>query len=761
MRHFFLIPSPQPSPGGRGSSLHQTNIAIGLQSHTTPFLASSDVLKFKSFSPDTLSGPMTGNLPGTPLQTLKTVFGYDRFRGQQQAIIEQILAGQDALVLMPTGGGKSLCYQIPALLRPGVGIVVSPLIALMQDQVNALLQLGVKAAFLNSTLAAPEARRIEQQLLAGELDLLYVAPERLAGEHTRALFSRIKIALFAIDEAHCVSQWGHDFRADYLQLSMLHERFPDIPRIALTATADERTRQEITVRLGLENAPLFQSGFDRPNICYRIVQKQNARQQLLDFIRAEHAGDAGIVYCLSRKKVEETAVWLNTKGIRALPYHAGLGNDVRQQNQHRFLMEEGLVIVATIAFGMGIDKPNVRFVAHLDLPKSVEAYYQETGRAGRDGLPANAWMAYGLQDVITLRKMLAESQTDEAHKRVEFHKLDAMLALCEQVNCRRQSLLSYFGDTLEQPCGNCDTCLEPVQTWDGTLVAQQALSCIYRTQQRFGVGYLIDVLLGKNTPRISQFGHHELSTFGIGKDLDEQQWHSVFRQLVARGLVSVDFDRYGALQLTESCRPVLRGEAKLMLRKDVKPIKIKASKTTKPEGGSTSLWEALRTKRKQIAELQDVPPYVIFHDATLMAMMEAKPANLREMAQISGIGTRKLEQYGEAFLEVIQGFADHDDDLADTVSETLNLFRLGFSVAQIASKRTLKESTIYTHLAQSLEQGLVLLNDVVDLPETEIEHIQAAILALPESQKNALKPVFEQFEGQYSYEILRCVRAAL
>jgi len=704
---------------------------------------------------------MASNAHNTPLQVLKTVFGYENFRGQQQAVIEQVLAGQDALVLMPTGGGKSLCYQIPSLLRSGVGVVISPLIALMQDQVSALLQLGVKAAFLNSTLALPEARRIEQQLLDGELDLLYVAPERLASEYTRSLFTRINIALFAIDEAHCVSQWGHDFRADYLQLSMLHERFPSIPRIALTATADDRTRQEITVRLGLENAQLFRSGFDRPNICYRIVQKQNAKQQLLTFIQAEHAGDAGIVYCLSRKKVEETATWLTGKGIRALPYHAGLSNDVRYQNQHRFLMEEGLVIVATIAFGMGIDKPNVRFVAHLDLPKSVEAYYQETGRAGRDGLPANAWMAYGLQDVITLRKMLAESPSDEARKRVEFHKLDAMLALCEQVHCRRQNLLSYFGDTLEKPCGNCDTCMEPVQTWDGTLAAQQALSCIYRTQQRFGVGYLIDVLLGKQTPRISQFGHQGLSTFGIGTALDEQQWHSVFRQLVARGLVSVDFDRYGALQLTESCRPILRGEQKLMLRKDVKPEKIKASRTSKAQGDSSSLWEALRAKRKEIAEAQDVPPYVIFHDATLMAMMEAKPADLRQMAMISGIGTRKLEQYGEQFLAVINVFAGAGEDLADTASESLNLFRLGFTVAQVAEKRNLKASTVYTHLAQSLEQGLLELGDVVDLPQAEIGQIEAAILALPEEQKNALKPVFEQFEGQYPYEILRCVRGAL
>ncbi len=515
-----------------------------------------------------------------PLEILKTVFGYDHFRGQQQEVIEQILGGNDALVLMPTGGGKSLCYQIPALIRPGVGIVISPLIALMQDQVRALLQLGVKAAFINSTLSIEEIRNIEQQLLNNELDLLYIAPERLTSDRTLALFQRIQVALFAIDEAHCVSQWGHDFRADYLQLSLLHERFPSIPRIALTATADAKTRDEIKLCLNLTQAPLFLSSFDRPNIRYRIVQKQNARQQLIEFILSEHSGDAGIVYCLSRHKVDETAEWLRTKGVNALAYHAGMTSELRYQHQHRFLMEDGVVIVATIAFGMGIDKPNVRFVGHLDLPKSVEAYYQETGRAGRDGLPANAWMAYGLQDVITLRRMLADSNADEVHKRLELHKLDSMLALCEQVNCRRQALLSYFSDQLDQPCNNCDTCLEVVETWDGTIVAQQALSCIYRTGQRFGVGYLIDVLRGKVNDRIKSSAHDKQSTFGIGKELDEQQWSSVFRQLVARNLVSVNFDHYSVLQLTDACRPILRGEQQLMLRKDSNPVKDKGRKNS-------------------------------------------------------------------------------------------------------------------------------------------------------------------------------------
>lgn len=698
-----------------------------------------------------------------PLEILKTVFGYDSFRGQQHDVIEQLVAGRDALVLMPTGGGKSLCYQIPALIRPGVGIVISPLIALMQDQVSALLQLGVKAAFLNSTLSQEEARNIEQQLLNEELDLLYIAPERLTLARTSALFAKLKIALFAIDEAHCVSQWGHDFRVDYLQLSLLHERFPEIPRIALTATADDKTREEIILRLNLEQARLFLSGFDRPNIRYRIVQKQNARQQLIDFIRAEHAGDAGIVYCLSRKKVDATAEWLRTKGVNALPYHAGMTGDLRYRHQHQFLKEEGLVIVATIAFGMGIDKPNVRFVAHLDLPKSVEAYYQETGRAGRDGLPANAWMAYGLQDVITLRQMLADSNSDESHKRIEYHKLDAMLALCEQVHCRRQALLAYFGDPLEQACGNCDTCLEPVETWNGTLVAQQALSCIYRTEQRFGVAYLIDVLLGKITERVKKFAHDKQSTFGIGKQLDEKQWYSVFRQLVARGLVAVDFERFGALQLTAECRPILRGEQQLMLRKDVQPRKTKDSRGAGKQtdnSQNTALWNALRAKRKAIADEQDVPPYVIFHDATLMAMLAAKPTTAQQMALISGIGVRKLELYGESFLTVIREFVAITP-VGDTAHESLNLFRLGYRVQQIAQQRKLQEATIYNHLAQSLEQGKLVLTEVVELPEQEIELIKESILGLPEEQKNALKPVYELFDGQYSYGVLRCVRAAL
>ena len=488
--------------------------------------------------------------------TLRNIFGYERFRDLQEEVIRQLIAGNDALVLMPTGGGKSLCFQIPAMLRPGTGIVVSPLIALMRDQVNALLQAGVRAAYLNSTLDYTGAKEVEQQFLDGALDLLYVAPERLMNPRMLDLLGQVEPALFAIDEAHCVSQWGHDFRPEYIQLSVLHERFPSVPRIALTATADAPTRREIIQRLGLDQAKQFISGFDRPNIRYQITQKNNAREQLLRFLQREHHGDAGIVYCLSRRKVDETAQWLCARGLDALPYHAGLESVVRQRHQDRFLNEEGVIIVATVAFGMGIDKPNVRFVAHLDLPKSLETYYQETGRAGRDGLPANAWMTYGLQDVITLRQMLQQSDAGEERKRLEHRKLEAMLGLCEITTCRRQALLKYFGEAHTEPCGNCDTCLEPAATWDGTEAAQKALSCVYRTGQRFGVNYLIEVLLGKENERINNLRHNRLSTWGIGKELNAGEWRSVFRQLVACGLLNVDMEGHGSLLLTEESRPV-------------------------------------------------------------------------------------------------------------------------------------------------------------------------------------------------------------
>ena len=588
-------------------------------------------------------------------QILQTVFGYDAFRPPQDQIIETVIAGGDALVLMPTGGGKSLCYQIPALARPGCGVVISPLIALMQDQVNALRQLGVRASFLNSTLDPGQAMQVEADLARGELDLLYIAPERLTQERTLTLLEGTAVALFAIDEAHCVSQWGHDFRADYLQLTLLHERFPTIPRIALTATADERTRAEIIQRLDLGNAQRFIAGFDRPNIRYRIALKHNARQQLLRFLKDEHPHDAGIVYCLSRKKTEDTALWLQQQGFNALPYHAGLDSRIRADYQARFLREESVVMVATVAFGMGIDKPDVRFVAHLDMPKTVESYYQETGRAGRDGAPANAWMVYGLQDVIKLRQMLDNSEGSEEHKRAEQHRLNAMLGLCEITSCRRQSLLKYFDEDLPEPCGNCDTCLEPVATWDGTEAARKALSVVYRTGQRFGVNHLVDVLRGSEGERILQYDHQKLPTWGVGKDLDNNQWRSVFRQLVARGYLRVDMERFGALCLEEKCRALLRGDEAIQLRKDA-PRKAAKQQTRNvlPDDIDVALWEALREQRRTLAEDQGVPPYVIFHDRTLQEMCVNMPRSPQEFGRLTGVGERKLGKYGEAFIDVIE-----------------------------------------------------------------------------------------------------------
>jgi len=591
----------------------------------------------------------------TAQQILHTVFGYESFRPPQDRIIQTVIDGGDALVLMPTGGGKSLCYQIPALARDGCGVVISPLIALMQDQVSALRLLGVKANFLNSTLEPAAAQQIEEDLLRGELDLLYIAPERLNQERTLRLLEQAPISLFAIDEAHCVSQWGHDFRADYLQLSLLHERFPLIPRIALTATADARTRAEILERLDLGEAAQFIAGFDRPNIRYRIALKHNPRQQLLQFLKQEHPGHAGIIYCLSRKKTEEIAYWLQQQGFNALPYHAGLSAALRADHQSRFLREESVIIVATIAFGMGIDKPDVRFVAHLDMPKTVEAYYQETGRAGRDGEAADAWMIYGLQDVIKLRQMMASSDGSEEHKRAEQQRLNAMLGLCEITTCRRQALLNYFDDAMAEPCGNCDTCLEPVNTWDGTEAARKALSVVYRTGQRFGVAHLVDVLRGADSDKIFQCDHHLLPTYGVGADMDNNQWRSVFRQLVARAYLSVDMERFGALRLEEKCRALLRGDQEIQLRRDIKskPGAAKQTKTPLPSDIDISLWEALRDCRRELAEKQGVPPYVIFHDRTLQEMCSVLPQNLTQFGRITGVGERKLQKYGAVFLQVI------------------------------------------------------------------------------------------------------------
>mgnify|MGYP001583441665 CR=1 FL=1 len=590
------------------------------------------------------------------LTLLNTVFGYPAFRGHQADVIAHVAGGGDALVLMPTGSGKSLCYQLPALLRPGVCVVVSPLIALMHDQVAALAELGVRAAYLNSTLSAAQATDVERAVRNGDLDLVYVAPERLLTERCLSLLEGSKLALFAIDEAHCVSQWGHDFRPEYIQLSVLHERFPAVPRIALTATADRQTRAEIIERLQLGTARVFVASIDRANIRYRVVEKGNARKQLLDFLRAEHPGDAGIVYCLSRKKVEETAAWLEGQGIAALPYHAGMSAEARARNQQRFQRDDGVVMVATIAFGMGIDKPDVRFVAHLDLPKSIEGYYQETGRAGRDGLPADAWMAYGLQDVVQLRRMIEESEGGGEYKKVQVAKLDAMLGLCETSECRRVRMLAYFGEA-GSPCNNCDTCLDPPVAVDGTIAMQQLLSCMYRTGQRFGAMHVIDVLRGDDTDKVLHWRHHELSTFGIGRERGAQEWRAIIRQGIALGLIVVDHDRFSALRLTTASRAVLTGAQRVPLREWRKAEKVK-----RVRGGGVTLdlsadeqpvFERLRVWRRDLVAEHGVPAYVIFHDATLKEIARVRPGSLAELRVIAGVGAKKLEAYGDEIVRLV------------------------------------------------------------------------------------------------------------
>ncbi|WP_037858311.1 MULTISPECIES: DNA helicase RecQ [unclassified Streptomyces] len=612
----------------------------------------------------------TSGVDGEALATLRRVFGYEAFRGEQEAVVDHVIAGGDAVVLMPTGGGKSLCYQVPALVRPGTGVVVSPLIALMQDQVDALRALGVRAGFVNSTQDFDERRLVEAEFAAGELDLLYLAPERLRLEATLDLLSRGKVSLFAIDEAHCVSQWGHDFRPDYLALSLLGERWPDVPRLALTATATHATHQEITQRLGMPDARHFVASFDRPNIQYRIVPKSDPRKQLLSFLREEHPGDAGIVYCLSRNSVDKTAEFLTRNGVEAIPYHAGLDAGTRAAHQSRFLREEGLVVVATIAFGMGIDKPDVRFVAHLDLPKSVEGYYQETGRAGRDGLPSTAWMAYGLNDVVQQRKLIQSGEGDEAFRRRAQSHLDAMLALCETVHCRRGRLLAYFGqDPDPAGCGNCDTCLTPPETWDGTVAAQKALSTVVRLKrergQKFGAGQIVDILLGKRTAKVIQFDHDQLSVFGIGQELTEAEWRGVVRQLLAQGLLAVEGE-YGTLVLTDDSGAVLRREREVPLRKEPeRPAAARAAggrsaRKAKPAAADlpeelVPAFEALRAWRAEQAREQGVPAYVIFHDATLREIATAWPTSLGQLGGIGGVGEKKLATYGEGVLEVLAG----------------------------------------------------------------------------------------------------------
>lgn len=590
-----------------------------------------------------------------PLDLLQSTFGFRQFRGCQAEVIDELIAGRDAMVLMPTGGGKSLCYQIPALIRPGTGIVISPLIALMQDQVEALHQLGVKANYLNSSQSPDDQYRVERELAEGELDILYVAPERLTTPRFLNLLDRLALSLFAIDEAHCVSQWGHDFRSDYLNLSILHQRFAHVPRIALTATADLRTREEIALRLDLRLARRFITSFDRPNIRYTLLPKESPKQQLLRFLRQGRSEQAGIVYCQSRRKTEEIAAFLNASGFKALAYHAGLDAMARRENQRRFQLEEGLIMVATIAFGMGIDKPNVRFVAHLDLPRNPEAFYQESGRCGRDGQPAEAWMVYGVQDVVLHRQRIEESEANETFKRIERQRLDALLGICETTTCRRAPLLRYFGESLEGPCGNCDNCLTPPPTFDATEAAQMALSCAYRTGQSFGAQYLIDVLSGIANERITRQGHQRMSTFGIGKAHSSRVWRSIFRQLILRGHLAVDADQHGALKLTESCRALLRGEATLTLRADTP--KTRDLRNGKSMGDSQldqeGLFEALRQLRRDLAEAQGVPPYLIFQDVTLREITVHRPRTLEALGRISGIGQKKLERYGESVLELV------------------------------------------------------------------------------------------------------------
>ena len=598
-------------------------------------------------------------------QILTSTFGYSAFRHHQEQIIEALVAGQDVMTLMPTGGGKSICYQIPALMRAGCGIVISPLIALMQDQVDAMKQLGIRAAFLNSSLSRAEQLEIEQDLLAGTYDLLYMAPERLLNPHMLKLLEQSDIALFAIDEAHCVSQWGHDFRKEYQQLSMLHERFPQVPRIALTATADQRTRSEIIEQLALQQAEVFVNSFDRPNIQYTIAEASNNRDALLRFLKENHAGDAGIIYCLSRKNVEATAEWLNENGRFTLPYHAGLPQQTRLRNQQRFLREDGLIIVATIAFGMGIDKPDVRFVAHLNLPKNIESYYQETGRAGRDGQPANAWMTYGLKDVINLRLFTENSDSDEMFKRVMHQKTDAMLGLCELTTCRRQAMLAYFDEDMPEPCGNCDNCLNPPETWDATTATQKALSCVYRTSERFGAQYIIHVLTGKDDERIVKNGHDKISTFNIGYEHTGVEWRAIFRQLIAQAYLATDTEGYGVLKLTPKAWPLLKRSEEpqtVMLRALRKASKARARKK-KPGSIELSaqdelLFESLRTLRGKLAKEQNVPPYVIFHDKTLAEMAATRPVSLDQMLEISGIGNEKLSRYGQTFLDGINAASE-------------------------------------------------------------------------------------------------------
>jgi ATP-dependent DNA helicase RecQ len=702
---------------------------------------------------------------------LEEVFGYTSFRPHQADIIETLINGGDVLALMPTGGGKSLCYQIPALVRHGTGLVVSPLIALMQDQVDALKEAGVRAAFLNSSQDRGQQDTIERKLVSGELDVLYVAPERLVQDRTLRLIERASISLFAIDEAHCVSQWGHDFRPEYRQLKVLAERFPTIPRIALTATADDRTREEIATELRLENARRFVASFDRPNIRYTIAEmgSMSARERLWSFLSTEHPNDAGIVYCLSRKSVEETAEWLVRKGRNALAYHAGLDAEVRRQAQERFLKDDAVVMVATVAFGMGIDKPDVRFVAHLNLPRSMEAYYQETGRAGRDGEAANTWLAYGMQDIIQQTQWIASSEGSELFKRTQRQKLDALVGLCEAVTCRRQLILAYFSETRSEPCGNCDNCLDPPKTVDGTVLAQMALSTVYRTGQRFGVGYLIDVLQAKDNERACRNNHDRLSVWGIGKDTDATVWRSLYRQLTALGYLTSDDEGHGTVQLTEKARPLLRGEERFMQR--LAPPREKKGKSkgasaaaSKVDAADRALYDALRALRLRLAQEAKLPPYVICHDTTLVELATQRPSDEAGLHGITGLGASKIKRYGKAFLATIATFKSApmlDNRLSSTVNQTLALHLAGKSADDIAAERGLDVGTVYTHFADAIEAGVVASQDVVDLDPADVDEILSVFERLGTLDSGKLGPAHGALDGRFDYGILKCLLAEL
>ncbi len=698
--------------------------------------------------------------------TLEDVFGYKSFRSHQAQIIEALVHGRDCLALMPTGGGKSLCYQIPALVRSGTGIVVSPLIALMQDQVDALREAGVRAAFLNSTLDRMTQDSIERQFAAGALDLLYVAPERLVQDRTMSLLSSHEVALFAIDEAHCVSQWGHDFRPEYRNLKLLQKRFPNVPRIALTATADERTRQEIVTELSLEDAACFIASFDRPNIRYTISEmgSMSGRERLWNFLEAEHPTDAGIVYCLSRKSVEETAAWLASKGRKALAYHAGLEAHVRAGVQTKFLRDDGIIIVATVAFGMGIDKPDVRFVAHLNLPKTIEAYYQETGRAGRDGDTANAWMAYGIQDVVQQRQWIAQSDGAETFKKVQRQKLDALIGLAEMPSCRRQALLAYFGERLRDPCGNCDNCVAPPVTEDGTQLAQKALSAVYRTGQRYGVTYVTDVLLGKADERAVRNGHDRLSVFGIGRDTTAIAWKGLFRQLIAAGYLSGDDDGHGTLALTDRARPLLRGEDKFLMRiarvAPKKKGKSSASSAPKAAGENEALFQALKALRLELATAAKLPPYVVAQDRTLLELAEKRPKTEAALHDITGLGTSKIARYGKAFLSTIALFKKHPmltNRLSATVNQTLAAHLRGDDPDAIANARGIEVSTVYGHFADAIEAGLIDAASALKLDAAELEEIEAAFEKCHTLDTGKLGAAHAALEGRYDYGVLKCV----